>query len=86
MKTYKVTIRKNVAKAIKKLPKATIKAVLSKIKALYTDPRPEGCKKLIGTENLWRIRSGDYRIVYSIEDEQLMVEVVRVRHRKEVYE
>lgn len=86
MKTYKVIIRKSAAKQIKKLPKVTIKAVLSKIKALSNDPRPEGCKKLIGTENIWRIRTGDYRIVYSIEEEQLLVEIVRVRHRKDVYE
>lgn len=58
--------------------------VIRAIQALRSDPRPAGCKKMAGSE-LWRIRVGDYRIVYSIEDAQLIVLVVRVGHRREIY-
>lgn len=53
--------------------------------ALENDPRPSGCKKLKGEDNMWRIRSGIYRIIYTIEDNVLLVQVVRVAHRKESY-
>ena len=54
--------------------------------ALAEDPRPLGCKKLKGRKDQWRIRVGDYRVVYTIDDAKLLVEVTRVRHRSEVYE
>ena len=53
--------------------------------ALRENPRPRGCLKLKGEDNLWRIRVGDYRVVYTIEDDKLIVLVVRVAHRKDVY-
>ena len=55
------------------------------ILALAENPRPSGCVKLSGLENLWRVRVGDYRILYSIEDQQLIVLIVSVAHRREVY-
>jgi len=58
--------------------------VIRAIQALRGEPRPAGCKKLAGSE-LWRIRVGNYRVVYSIEDAQLVVLVVRVGHRREIY-
>jgi mRNA interferase RelE/StbE len=58
--------------------------VIKRIQALKDEPRPSGCKKLTNSE-LWRIRIGDYRVVYSIEDTRLMVLVVRVGHRREIY-
>jgi mRNA interferase RelE/StbE len=59
---------------------------MNAISALATDPRPKGCKKLKGSEDeLWRIRVGDYRVVYFIEDEIKLVDIQRTRHRKEVY-
>jgi len=59
---------------------------MNAISALASDPRPNGCKKLKGSEGeLWRIRVGDYRVVYFIEDEIELVDIQRVRHRKEVY-
>ena len=54
--------------------------------ALAENPRPHGCKKLQGRKDQWRIRVGDYRVVYTIDDAKLLVEVTRVRHRDEVYE
>ena len=55
------------------------------IQALRQDPRPPGCKKLSGEESVWRIRVGDYRIVYQIRDNELLVLVVKVGHRREIY-
>lgn len=55
------------------------------IQALSQDPRPPGCKKLSGEEFLWRIRVGDYRIVYQIQDNELLVLVVKVGHRRDIY-
>jgi mRNA interferase RelE/StbE len=55
------------------------------IQALAENPRPPGCKKLDGEASLWRIRVGDYRIVYRVQDDQLLVLVVKVGHRREIY-
>jgi mRNA interferase RelE/StbE len=53
---------------------------------LASNPRPSGCKKLRGGDGEWRIRVGDWRVVYTIDDAKLQVEVTRIRHRSEVYE
>lgn len=53
---------------------------------LASNPRPAGCKKLQGGDREWRIRVGDYRIVYTVDDSKLLVEVTRIRHRSQVYE
>jgi mRNA interferase RelE/StbE len=55
------------------------------IQALAENPRPPGCKKLTGEPSLWRIRSGDYRIIYQVQDQQLVVLVLKVGHRREIY-
>jgi mRNA interferase RelE/StbE len=59
--------------------------VARKIDALAQEPRPRGVERLKGEENLWRVRAGDFRIIYTIRDEVLLVLVVRVGHRREVY-
>lgn len=83
---YRVVISKLAGKEIKALPKPEIAKIISKIEALAEDPRPDGCKKLVGTkEDVWRIRSGDYRIVYTIDDVIRIVDVKRVGHRRDVY-
>ena len=85
MANYSIEIKKSAAKEIEKLSKEAIKKVVAKIASLQNDPRPPGCKKLSGEEK-YRIRVGVYRILYEIEDRRLIVYVVKVRHRKEVYE
>jgi mRNA interferase RelE/StbE len=55
------------------------------IRALARKPRPQGCRKLTGAEDLYRLRVGEYRVVYQIEDERLVVLVVRIRHRRDAY-
>lgn len=82
---YKIIIKKSAQKEIKALPKNVIKRVLVKIKQLEHDPRPSGSKKIVGTEDTWRIRVGDYRIIYNVLDNVLIIEVIAVRHRKDAY-
>jgi mRNA interferase RelE/StbE len=68
------------------LPKLMIARLITAIESLATDPRPNGVRKLTGTQDMYRVRVADYRIVYRIEDDRLVIEVVRVAHRKEVYQ
>ena len=63
-----------------------IERIFPKLEGLASEPRPAGCKKLKGGQREWRIRVGDYRVVYTIEDEKLLVSVTRIRHRSEVYD
>ena len=82
---YKVTVKKSAAKALSKLSKQMANRLIPAIKALGEEPRPVGCKKLQGEEDLWRIRVGDCRVVYSIEDTIMIVDVLQIAHRKDIY-
>jgi mRNA interferase RelE/StbE len=84
MANYKLVLKKSAAKEIEKLPQADRVRIIAKISDLSTNPRPDGCKKLSGQEK-YRIRQGDYRILYQIQDHQLVITVVKVGHRKDVY-
>lgn len=84
MAKYEVSVLPSAQKEITKLPKQVQNKVLEALVSLSENPRPNGCKKLVGTDS-WRFRVGEYRIVYSIEDNVLLIEVIRVAHRKEVY-
>ena len=85
MVNYKIEIKKSATKEIARLPKNILKRVLTKIQSLSNEPRSSGCKKLTADEK-YRVRVGDYRILYSIEDEKLVVYVVKVGHRKKIYD
>jgi len=85
MKRYKVELKKSANKELSKLPKPTLKKVVLKLKALEQDPRPAGCKKLRSNEELWRVRVGYYRVVYTIDDGILIVGIRKIRHRKDIY-
>lgn len=82
---YEIVFTKSAIKDLEKLPAKTNKVLLEKIEALALDPRPQGSKKLVGSSNSWRIRFGDYRVVYSIFDSIFQVEIIAAKHRKEVY-
>ena len=84
MAGYEIFFKESVWKELKKVPKADLKKILSRIEQLGDDPRPMGCEKLTGNE-LYRIRQGNYRIVYSVQDNELTVWVVKIGHRKDVY-
>ena len=85
MAKYKVYIKPSAVKEIEAIPqKNTRQQIVRCIQSLAREPRPSGCKKL-SARNRYRIRKGIYRVVYSVEDDQLTVYVVKVGHRKEVY-
>ena len=84
MASYSVVIRRSAGKEIEALPTADRRRVVARIRALATDPRPVGCEKLSGEEK-YRLRQGDYRILYEITDRELIVTVVKVGNRRDVY-
>ncbi|MBL0308824.1 MAG: type II toxin-antitoxin system RelE/ParE family toxin [Bacteroidetes bacterium] len=83
---FSIRILRDAEKDLAKLPTPVLRKIFPAIKSLADNPRPKGCKKLKGMdEYLWRIRVGDYRIVYSIDDEIRIVEVRSAGHRKNIY-
>jgi mRNA interferase RelE/StbE len=84
MGKYRLTFRASVAKDLRPLSKKDVARILRRFDQLAENPRGPGCEKLSG-QNRYRIRQGDYRIVYEIRDDVLVVVVVRVGHRREVY-
>jgi mRNA interferase RelE/StbE len=83
--SYLVEFTGAAARQIKKLPRPARDRMLAAIGDLADEPRPHGAKKLVGEQTAWRIRIGDYRVIYEIHDKQLTVTVVRAAHRREVY-
>ena len=84
MEKYSIFFRKSVNSDFKKIPKRELQRVMQRIFELAQDPRPHGSEKLSGLE-YYRVRQGKFRIIYSIQDEELTVWVVKVGHRKDVY-
>lgn len=84
MVSYRVEIKRSAGKELERLPAADKRRIISRIRTLADDPRPQGAKKLSGEEK-YRIRQGDYRILYEIHDEHITVVVVRIGDRREVY-
>ena len=84
MESYKLEVRRSAAKEIADLPRADCQRVVAKIQMLASDPRPHGCEKLSGAER-YRIRQGDFRILYEIDDSRKLAIVVKVGNRKDVY-
>lgn len=84
MVRYELRFRASVAKDLRNVPKADLRRLLERIELLRDDPRPAGSEKLSAQER-YRIRQGNYRILYEIFDLEIIVEVVKVGHRREVY-
>ena len=84
MAEYEIFFKESVWKDIKKIPKGDLKKIIARIEKLADDPRPLGSEKLTG-EELYRVRQGNYRILYSIQDNELTVWVIKIGHRKDVY-
>ena len=82
---YQVLIEKKAEKDLKDLPSDFFRLIIKHILVLKQNPRPSGCRKIIGSENDWRIRVGSYRIVYEIQDKEKIVKICLVKHRKDVY-
>jgi mRNA interferase RelE/StbE len=82
---YEVLVERTAERDLQSLPQAILKRIIPRIKALSDNPRPSGCHKLTGSRNDWRIRIGDYRVVYEVDDARKRVRIFRIRHRREVY-
>jgi mRNA interferase RelE/StbE len=85
MDSYSIRFLRPAEKDLRRIQKSIIPTILENIEALKENPRPAGCRKLLGSESAYRIRVGDYRVVYTIEDTIRIVEIDRIRHRKDVY-
>jgi mRNA interferase RelE/StbE len=83
MGRYKVVFRKSVARDLRRIPNQDLRSILAAIDSLSDEPRPAGVEKLSGQER-YRVRRGDYRIIYEIQDNDVIVVVVKVGHRKDV--
>jgi len=84
MAVYKIFFRRSVLKDLDKIPKNELRRILKRIEKLANDPRSLGCEK-ISEQNRFRIRQGDYRIIYSIQDDEVTIWVVKIAQRREVY-
>ncbi len=81
---HKIELRRKAQRALDRLPKNDFNTVLGTVKDLAKTPRPKGVEK-IKSAGLWRVRQGDYRIVYSIDDDKKIVTILRIGHRREIY-
>ena len=82
---YEVSLERRAERDLKKLPGEIFYRIIPYIKALSENLKPSGCRKITGSKNDWRIRIGDYRVIYEIDERAKAVKVMRVRHRKDAY-
>lgn len=82
---YRVEVMPQARKALHKLPPAVASRIIAALDELVHNPRPRGAVKLANTADAWRIRIGDYRVLYEIEDQRLLVYVIRIAHRRDAY-
>jgi len=85
MGSFNIQWKRSARKELKKLGKKVIPRIVHAVDLLADEPHPSGSRKLVGSEHIYRIRVGDYRVVYSMLDDVLCVEIIRVGHRKDVY-
>jgi mRNA interferase RelE/StbE len=85
MPEYEISFRRSAEKDLRKLDIKVQKSVLLAIDSLANTPRPNGCRKLQGSSDAFRIRVGDFRVIYSVDDEIFIVAIERVRHRRDAY-
>jgi mRNA interferase RelE/StbE len=83
---YSLEVKRSAARELDALDAEVFHRVDTKILTLADDPRPPGCKKLKGFKDLWRVRAGDWRVIYMVDDAAHLVTVTRIAHRREVYE
>lgn len=85
MADYSITFARSARKELEKLPPSAARRIIGHIEVLTKIPRPSGAVKLQGGKNLWRIRIGDYRVIYSIDDSVRVIDISAVRHRRDAY-
>jgi mRNA interferase RelE/StbE len=82
---YKITFKNSALKELERLPKSTVRKIVVAIDGLEVDPKPIGVKKLKDSNDLYRIRVGDYRVIYAINEGVKIVNILRIGHRKDIY-
>lgn len=85
MTPYEITFARSARRELEALDAATVSRIWERVQGLANGPRPGGCRKLRGEERHWRIRVGDYRVLYAIHDEKRIVDIIAVRHRRDAY-
>lgn len=85
MAEYTVVFVRSARRELERLEAGVARRIIARVEALAGDPRPRGCVKLQGAADLWRIRVGDYRVVYSLNDDARLVDIRVVRHRSDAY-
>jgi len=85
MDDYQIVFARSAAKELEALPKRIAARVLGRIESLAVEPRPTGCRKLAASDNLWRIRVGEYRVIYGVDDARRIVDITALRHRRDAY-
>lgn len=85
MASYRIEILRSANKDVRKIDKRYIESIFNTVKSLSENPFPLNCKKIKGSESSYRIRIGDYRIIYEVESKQKMVTIYHIRHRKDAY-
>jgi mRNA interferase RelE/StbE len=83
---YRVTLKRSAQKEIRALDEVVRTRVLNSIRSLASDARPSGCRKLVGAPDRRRIRIGDYRVIYSVDDNNRVIEIIAARHRSKAYD
>ena len=86
MDSYKVELTRSAEKDLRRIDKRYISRIFAAVESLEEEPRPVGCTKLSGSDHTYRIRVGSYRVIYEIEDDRLVVLVIKIGHRKDVYQ
>ena len=82
---YQVIIKKQVEKQLEKIPRNYFRSISKSLDKLSFNPRPSGCKKLTNFDGLYRIKVGNYRVIYLIEDDKLIIEIIKIGHRQSIY-
>jgi mRNA interferase RelE/StbE len=85
MSKYIITFARSARKELEALDAKIVNRLFPKIENLSADPRPAGCRKLSGNKHLWRIRAGNFRIVYAIYEDRNLIDIIAVRDRKDAY-
>jgi len=85
MSEYSVVFARSARRELELLDAAIVNRIFPRIESLSRRPRPSNCVKLQGTRNLWRIRIGSYRVIYAIDDDNKLIDIVAVRHRRDAY-
>lgn len=86
MASYRIEWKRSAVKDLKGLPQRVISSIVEAVVGLAADPYPPGVKKLVGSEHTYRVREGNYRIIYTVTKENLVIGIIKIGHRKDVYD